>query len=527
MDNPKTQGRPGGFVQSASDSQLTKYPTSHAMSPTTGAVLNAKKSPGKKKKKKDASQNGILFVFAIILAATGVLVAINVFFGNRGVNIQGKSGNGALETSSDNSSKKNRFQKQGASRKGKGILALFAPASDKLIREVMAEKGMPEQMFQRDVPASENVGAQLAREFTTFLEEGNDKKLREGISTSGEWNVDQETLQNMESVIDSFKPQRDRIRDFLNDPKAKFEQDMRTTEDGLVPDEKNIDQSWSYMTLEECAIAEALNEGNIDAAVESILYMFRFTELSANAKFPTMRIQAAYMRENVFRILQTLTNHPDFDKSHAEKVIRSLRQQLKNWPPDYQCWVGDRADGMRFFEAISQGRLEQTLNEDDLNQLRRLDPSGREKTSSRGTDLLGRVAFYKTADCDADLAFYLQSMKKLIDAGTKPFYSRIATLNEVEDALQAKRGSKDFPAISMLLLQGIRPGMQQQALDKARIEVWYLALALSLKHNAREDSLDPVSGKPYHITRSTTEQGDVITVSNSSENIKAQVRAYQ
>lgn len=538
MDNSKIKKHPDGFAQNTDDSQFSKHPTDYAISaPTVDAVSKGKK---KNKKRTFSANGGIIFVF--IIFATIFLIGLNFFFGSgSGVSIRGsKQGISSESKDEETSSKNNRFRRKNSS--GTGVLKIFAPASSKLIAEIMEiqrEKGDPKQVFQRDLSTSENVSAQLAKEFSTMTEvkgEQDPQKqpqktvqetLREGISRTGEWKVNEETLQNLESLTDSFKPQRDRIRDFLNDPEAKFEQDMRMTEDGLVPDEKNVDYSWSYLTLEEYAIGEALENDDIDTAVESLLYMLRFTELTSHAKFPTMRIQAGFMRENTLRILQTLVHHQKFSKEHAEKVIRTLRQQLKDWPPDYQCWVGDRADGMRFFELIYQGRLSQALSEEDQALLRSLDSSGREKTSAKGSDLLGRIAFYRVADCDADQDFYLRNMRKLIDSCTKPFYRRIATLDAVSDELQLQRGNKNFPAISMLLLQGIREGMQKQAMDKARVEVWYLALAITLKHNVKEGAVDPVLGKPYHIARTTTDEGDMVIVSTSNESPKAQIKVFQ
>jgi len=484
-------------------------------------------SPKNAGKKFDISEQGGL-LFIVVILSVFLIIAFEQFVIRRG---------GAVSSQSSVETKK-RYEKRDTERSeetsdGLDLARTLTQARDSIqeeIETVRREGGLPTQVFQRDIPPEENVGALIAKEFSSFDPNSYDR-LRESISTQGPWYADWETIQTHGEVLARFKPQRDRLRELLDDPDAKFEQNLIGTNIGLVPDDQNVDSSWSYMTLEECEIARSLQEGNMDDAVETLRYMLRFTELAAQTQFPEMRIHAAYMRENTLRILQTLALDPKFTPKHANTIITILRRTLQNWPSDAKCWIGDRAEALRRFELIREGRISEALTASELDKLRSLDvlgveiPKEKEQTRrERGLSLLNAVAFYKPQAIDKDQDYYLKAMRVLIDSCSQPFYARLETLDHVADNLQLQQGKKDYPALSMLFLYGIRESMQKQAMDKTRVEAWYLALASSLKLAVKEGAVDPVRGKPYIITRSQAPEGNRIVVTYGKNDGKVEVK---
>jgi len=469
--------------------------TQSAVSP--GYADNASKKPSEKAagKKFDITDHGGL-LFIVIIAVVLLVIADHFLFRNKA----------DFRRSSDGTRKMWEKGETDDLPTGMYLLKTLAQAQDSTKEEIgniRKENGLPEQVFQRNIPPDENVGALITKEFSSFSQVAYDF-LRDCISGSGPWQVDQVKLQARSDIFIRYKPQRDRLRELLDKPDAKFEQDFLGTPLGLIPDDANIDSSWSYLTLEECEIARCLQEEDMDGAVEALKYILRFTYLAGQTQFSEMRIQVAYMRENALRILQVLALDPEFTSEHATAIFQILRQTLQDWPSDAKAWIGERAEHLRRFELIRQGRVSEALREDEQETLRFLDILGESRQTKRTISLLDQVAF---RSCDKDQEYYLKAMRTLIDSCSQPFYARLKTLNGIMDDLKIRQGKKDYPAVSMLFLQGIREAMQTQAMDKRLVEAWYLVLASSLKRPVREGAVDPMRGKPYMITRAQTPGG--------------------
>ncbi len=512
-----------------------KYSGSMEYSPAEDQEPKAKPKPAAKPngKKFDITEHGGLLFVAIIIGALLLLGLEPLIRGGGG--IMRKAFRSSVEA------KKKLDEEKEEDKEGKenpyllGLAKTLAQANESIqaeIREIEKEKGLPDQVFQRKISSNENVGALITKEFSNFNPQAY-QNLRDCISTSGPWSVDTDQLQRQSSVLAEYKPQRERLRELLDQPNARFEQDLVGVEVGgekmLVPDDQNIDSSWSYMTMEECEVARCLKEGDMDGAVESLKYMLRFTELASQTQFAVMRTQAAYMRENTLRVLQTLAIDPKFTPKHADTVLRILRQTLKDWPSDGKCWIGERADGLRRFNLIRNGRISDALDEEEQETLKGLDVLGLtipkdKKRSKKDGNLLDRVAFYKPKSSDKDEDYYLKAMRTLISSCSQPFYTRLKTLNQVADNLQSQQGKPDYPALSMLMLRGIREMMQKQAMDKARVEAWYLAFATSLNFSVKEGAVDPVRGKPYVISRAKMPEGNRIIVVYGDDIQKVEVK---
>lgn len=386
------------------------------------------------------------------------------------------------------------------------------------IAEIQNEGGLPEQVFRREVDPKHNLASQLRKEFQDFPSRTYETMREKAFSTGGNWSIDPASLQGLQSQIEAVTPQRDRIREMLDQKDVSFEQEFVTANDVLVPDEGNIDSVRVYLLLEELEVAKSLENRDMAAAMKSILYMLRLVEMLAQSKFLDARIEAAFHRESVLYILQTLVLDPDFGRAEAQTLILVFRDQLLKWPPDSRVWISERAACLRDYDLIRRGKISEALHDDEIQELQNLNVFGVENDpAKKGGSLIGKVAYYKKADVDRDQEQYLKMMREILESCTKPFYARIETLNRISDQIYARKGTKEYLALATIFLRGIRSGMQRQAEDRARVDAWYLALASALDRPIKEGALDPVLGAPYYITRTTVEGQPRVIVRYSNE----------
>ncbi len=460
--------------------------------------------PAKKKQKFDISSHGGLIFGGIILFAI-VLLTLHSLFNSRENRITpgrfgGGSGSISTWTLDDGGTEMVKTRETST------------PELNKELDRVEGEHGLPDQVFQEEFPASENFGDKLVQELKMVTPEMI-QRLRIGISNSGAWSVDPKAIQQNEGILDAYAPQRDRLREMLDNPETKFEQDLIKVDGELIPDDRGIDLAWGYLTLEEAEAAKCLEKEDIAGALKSLVYILKFSELASHTKFPVMRKQAAFMRENGLRILQTVVKHPKFGKAEAQTFLNLFHKHLELWPRDSRCWIGDRAAALRVFELLRRGQIDAALEQDELDELKRL-------------DLLKKITWMKPKEYNADQLTYLKTMQTILDSCSQPFYQRVETLSVIDNHFKSLQGKPEYPAITVLMIRGIREGMQAQAEDKARVELWFLALATSLQKPVKEGAVDPVRGEKYVITRSNVEGRTLISAALANGSYKAEVFEY-
>ena len=481
---------------------------------------NEKQSRGRKKEQFDITSHGGL-LFVVIIGIAVMLVALNYVFQH----------SGTLRQSLRKTERINKaIEEAGGDPTGDRLLRTLIEADSAIVDEInniKNEEGMPDQVFVRDIPAKDNIAVHVMNEFRG-VEEKTYNRLRSQISVSGPWSYEPQGLKENGNIMATYSPQRDRIRDMLDKPDVRFEQDMIGTENGLVPDDKNAETDWFYVTLEECEIAKSLENKDMVGAMKSLTYILRFAELVSHSKFVVMRKQGADIRENALRILQTMVYDPKFGSVETKAMNDLLISQLQKWPNDRKCWIGDRASSLRVYDLLRRGRVSEALEPEDLDELYRLNVLGEVRdTSVRGkkqeTSMEAKIAFFKTSDIDKDQIQYLKAMRTVVDSCSKPFYQRLPILDEIEDHFKKLQGSKEYVAIAPILLRYIREGMQFQAEDKARVEAWVLALATKRKFTVKPGTLDPVRGKPYQVSRIATPEGSLIVVSYGGGTNKVEI----
>ncbi|MDR3108177.1 MAG: hypothetical protein LBU65_00615 [Planctomycetaceae bacterium] len=342
--------------------------------------------------------------------------------------------------------------------------------------------------------ASTNKDATLIDMFISerFCEKSEQDALTRLYNESplGSWTIPPSVIKKLKPDIRRLQRERDLLRKVFDDQSSLFQFDIVNYE-GSADALPVKDYLSDYMLVEEFSAAAALDEGDLTIAVTSLCYLFKAAEKASRAYSLAIRLSAAAVREKACHILQTLVLSPDFSAAYRDIVVNELVTTLRSWQPDQTAWIGERANGMLTFERIRLKGLNEGLSSDEL------------------VELVNREIYDKVYDnllytIDPDEAFYLQSFSKLITESENPFYERGGFCSNLESDIRTKYGTDEEPYISGFLLKGVRGKMRLQAIDKARIESCYLALALASGKRPPKTIVDPVFGKPYTIQETET-----------------------
>ncbi len=360
------------------------------------------------------------------------------------------------------------------------------------ITPIAEEKGLPGDIFDATVPAKSNVATELTKLFTIYKDNpGELERLRSGVS-AGEWKISKETLNQVSETLTRLEPKRQEIRSMLERKDACFAFEFEDTAEGKVPNTEASDYIGDYVLVEEYAIARALDEGQIDAATESLAYIFRIAELAAEVKNPGIRSKAAKTRRHAIDIMQTIVLDSKFQQKNLLDLYEMLKEQWENWSSDANTWIGDRASGLKVYNLIAQYGLEAGLEPNEIAELKErglFEGYNKQKNLSK---ILAK-----------DQVYYLQMMKSIIDISARPLYQRRSVLDRVYSETRRLRGTTEEPLIAGFLLQGIPELMNYMALERVEFETAFLAVAFSLNEKSPADTMtvDPLYGKKYEMRR--------------------------
>jgi hypothetical protein len=155
-------------------------------------------------------------------------------------------------------------------------------------------------------------------------------------------------------------------------------------------------------------------------------------------------------------------------------------------PPDARAWIGDRAAGLIVYELVRDGHYLTLLSREEVQRL----------TDQGVLQVTARAA---RRNIDSDQLFYLQSMRKIIEAAHVPYYQRKETLAAIRRDLAAREQSADYPLIAAgLLLTDFETGHFRQAQDAARCQAWIAALAAAVEQTPVTIT-SPVTGEPLQV----------------------------
>lgn len=369
-------------------------------------------------------------------------------------------------------------------------------------QQLEAEGATPLGMRRPPLPEEENAAAIFADLFAkSFLKHQFEKSAE--LMPGDDFSISDDHLQRIQLFRRQLEPQRAKAATALDRPKSDFGIDHAL---GWYADPTYLQAVTLYVRLEAFLAAERLDQNNLTAAMKANTRMFRVAELLSFERDVNARMFAVGLRDEALTVMAAVLRHNAVDSATARHYYHLLENQLVRWPNDASAWIGDRAVVLVSYEAVRQGLFHTLLTPDELPAM-----------------LLNHNSKNLNADAaqgvDNDELFYLDEMRTIIDscnAGTGnqrrsvPFYRRRDVFARMLQSQQRKTDAGEYPLVAAeLFLPHIEGEHRMQAVDRARVEMWCLALATSLGQPPPDYKTNPVSGEPYHVS---VEPRDVVVL---------------
>jgi len=407
-----------------------------------------------------------------------------------------------------------------------GVESLRRSKTPELIAEVekvVEQDGLPADVFyglspyvpEGKEPISQlyNIAITLINEFHEFYPDPNDsqKPVKQELeklwetSPIGEWDVDKQKLDSLSAMLTTLEPKRQTIRSMLeNDRNTHFYYIFNHPESlkkwvrapGTMVNTEASKYLADYALLEEYAIAHALLEGNIGAAIDGLAYVFRIAQLASMLGNVGVRSDAALVRLRAFDVMQRVVLDPKFEKKHMIDLRTILAEQRDEWTPEHVTWFGDRASGMMLYHQIAINGLDDAL-----------EPAERDSLAGYNSDALIR-GFRKYHE--ADETFYLRAMQNIIDVSSKPYVERSEVLNQINQELRERVGMYDTEGkdriakeyfVANILMKDVERLMQIFAQDQSALDRAFVVILRSLGQSSTDNYHDPFTGVPYVVQK--------------------------
>ncbi|MCA9268249.1 MAG: hypothetical protein KDA41_07250, partial [Planctomycetales bacterium] len=255
---------------------------------------------------------------------------------------------------------------------------------------------------------------------------------------------------------------------------------------GVGVDVSFIDVARVYNRLEFFLAAEQLAGGRQDDAIETLDAMLRVVDRLAGARHLASRLAAMQSRREALALLQAIAGGAATSRLQAERLRNMIAGELAAWPRERDAWIADRAEALHTYEMIRDGQLASLLTEEEM-----------EKHNADG-DALAAAAM---RGIDDDEAFYLGSIRRLIDAADQPYYQRRETYEQLRQELKSLLPTPQYPLLAdQMFLANIPDAQRLAAADRAWTEAWSVALCIALDESrAPPFDVNPLTGKPYRI----------------------------
>ena len=371
------------------------------------------------------------------------------------------------------------------------------------IEEVIKQNGLPADIFIDDGAQATNIAVTLLNQFHEYDPKNPDDPLQKlwEASPFNEWDVNKQALDSVRTTLAHFETTRQAVRSMLEKSETRFYYIFIRPEslNSLFDVETTVNTEASryladYALLEEYAIAQALLDGRIRDATDSLAYIFRITQLASHLANVGVRCDAALVRMRAFDVMQRVVLDPKFDKDQMIYLRNMLSEQRENWVPENTAWFGDRASGLALYHRVVWFGPDDVLEEAQLDELK-----------ARGVLEAFKKSFKKYHE--ADNVFYLQSMQKILDVSREPFLMRQDVLNQIQEELRAREHSYDSndlatePFMANLLLKDIDRLMLIFAQDQAALDRALVLTLVSLGQSNTSRYRNPFTGEPYEIQK--------------------------
>ena len=353
--------------------------------------------------------------------------------------------------------------------------------ADELAR-IVEEGGTPEQLTVDD--DSDTVGAALKMLFSKDELPGIVMESDE-LMPPREFEFDAKQLKHASDFRKRYNAQRLEAREALKQPQPNLA--IRFVA-GFSADTSVIDVVRVCVRLEAFDAAEMLAAGKVGGAIGSVEQMLALAQCLASAKHLDSRLHAAYLRAEAMAVMQAIVMHEKTTREDLKALLRIVQVQLQNWTDDAAAWIGERAIGLHTYELVREGALLILLTEQEIDEFQR-----------EGD--LRALALSARRNADRDQLYYLETMRQVIESCQRPPHSRLPLFESIQQELQQRRGSPDFPFVAgRLLLTQLAAAHAIQSRDRANWEAWALALATATGQNLPQQ-INPLTGKPFEVAR--------------------------
>lgn len=296
--------------------------------------------------------------------------------------------------------------------------------------------------------------------------------------------LDSVQASQLAAIMKGYERHRRMIEEAADQPKVRAWVDYRM---GLAADVDFVDRLEAGFMLESAQAAIKLYEQNPSEALSSLERMLSYSRKLAEVWHIVPRLKAADLRSDACFMISGIANHPATTSDELNRLRNLLVSQLANWSQESNSWIGDRAIGLHTYEMVRDGQYLSLLTPTEISRLK--DERVEYATAKRVYE-----------NVDEDEAYYLQTMRRLIDSTSKPYHLRGAAAAAAQTALNDLKDSDHYPSVAVeLLLIDYVPAQRRLAADRARIEAWALCLSVATDTKRPSGTVNPQSGVPYEV----------------------------
>ncbi len=291
-----------------------------------------------------------------------------------------------------------------------------------------------------------------------------------------------EELRKLASVRVQYEDARLAFREAISKPKCDFGLEFRR---GLLADHSYVDYVRIGAELESYYAIESLQRGHDEEAMKAIEIVLLAARRLAALGHPSPRLASATLHQRAIWLMQAACDNKQRKPDTPETCLRLVQQELKSWPNERDVWIGDRADGLHAYEMIREGYLLALLSKKEMNRIEQE---------------VGLAAFQNSlaANIDKDQKFYMQAMRRLIDACDSPYYQRVELFAELTQEMARLRETEEHPKVAdRVLLSHVQIGQRLMAMDLSRFRGWSLALSELTGQKPSGESVNPLNGVAF------------------------------
>jgi len=310
-------------------------------------------------------------------------------------------------------------------------------------------------------------------------------------------------LERIHDVLADWGTERLAIQDALKLPLNDFGVSYAQ---GLLADLSSVSVAMmAHRLLAEGAI-DAAYRGDLNAVVMALPELFRISAALAAECNLTMRVAAARLRREALFIVEFVAQHPEAKDVHLGAMQTLIANQMRDWTDDDEAWRGERAIGLHAYEMVRDGQILSLLTDAESKEF-----------MEQGPQRFGKAI---QMNLDADELFYLRTMRTVIEACRDPYFKRLKTLTDVGEELESRRAGPNQAFVADLLLRkDLQWGQRQQAVDRAAMEAWLVALSSASGVVLKQQPINPLTGRAYRIVEngSRIEIDDINLTGESDE----------